>query len=214
MPTRLTRAERREQVRTDLLAAAQEVFPRRGFHQATLEEIAAEAGWSKGAVFSNFAGKDDLFLAVLAERNRTRIAAQTAAARRDGTLAAGLVAAGREWADTTQRDPRWTSLLVEFWTHAARDDDLRARASALHEELLDVYADLIEDLAARDDIELLAPAKDIARSAASLGRGLTLERLLDPDAVSPEQFEQLFSRHVLSFTRPRRRSGRANGARR
>jgi AcrR family transcriptional regulator len=64
---RLTRAERREQIRADLVASARQVFLRRGFHQASLEEIALEAGWSKGAVFSNFAGKDELFLAVLEE---------------------------------------------------------------------------------------------------------------------------------------------------
>ena len=89
MAVRVTRAERKEQIRADLLAAAREVFLRRGFHQASLEEIALEAGWSKGAVFSNFAGKDDLFLAVLDTQNRRRRHEQLAEMRAAPTLAAG-----------------------------------------------------------------------------------------------------------------------------
>jgi AcrR family transcriptional regulator len=93
MAVRVTRAERREQIRADLLAAARQVFLRRGFHQASLEEIALEAGWSKGAVFSNFAGKDDLFLAVLDTQNRRRRREQLAEMRAAPTLAEALTAA-------------------------------------------------------------------------------------------------------------------------
>ena len=62
-----TRSDNKARTRADLLAAAREVFLARGFHAATLEEIAERAGYTKGAVYSNFEGKDDLFLALLAE---------------------------------------------------------------------------------------------------------------------------------------------------
>jgi AcrR family transcriptional regulator len=205
--TRLTRAERREQIRADLIASARQVFLRRGFHQASLEEIAAEAGWSKGAVFSNFAGKDDLFLAVLEDRNRQRQADHAAQMRASGTLVGGLRAACREMIDAMVRDPGWTPLLIEFWTHAARHEDLRARASAAHEELLDGYALLMSEIAAHDGLEFVVPAKEVARSAASLARGLAVERLLDPSAVPDARFQELFTAHVLSFTRPRAGAG-------
>ena len=65
MATRMTRAERSEQTRTELIVAARTVFLRRGFHGASLDEISAEAGYTTGAVYSRFGGKDDLFLAVL-----------------------------------------------------------------------------------------------------------------------------------------------------
>ena len=64
---RRTRSDTKAQTRADLIAAARQVFLARGFHPATLDEIAEQAGYTKGAVYSNFAGKDDLFLAVLAE---------------------------------------------------------------------------------------------------------------------------------------------------
>jgi AcrR family transcriptional regulator len=206
---RLTRSERKEQVRSDLIAAARHVFLRRGFHQASLEEIAREAGWSKGAVFSNFSGKDDLFLAVLEDRNRRQEAEQSQRMRSGRTLAAGLRAAGHELSCILARAPGWTPLLIEFWTHASRDPKLRSRASAAHEQLLDAYAQIISELAAKDDLEFVIPAKEVARSAASLGRGLVLERLLDPVAVPAQRFEELFSSHVLSFTRPRTREQRS-----
>jgi AcrR family transcriptional regulator len=201
MVTRLTRAERTERVRADLLAAARQTFLRRGFHQASLEEIALAAGWSKGAVFSNFAGKDELFLAVLEDQNRTRRAEQIAEMQAAPSLAEALMAAGREMAGAQARDPEWTPLLVEFWTHASRDDALRARVSAAHEDLLDGYAAVVTELAARDGLEFVAPVKAVCRGAAALARGLALERLLDPAAVPEPDFGELFCAHILSRTR-------------
>jgi len=201
MAVRLTRAERKEQIRADLVAAAREVFLRRGFHQASLEEIALEAGWSKGAVFSNFAGKDDLFLAVLDAQNRRRRREQLAEMRAAPTLAEGLAAAGREMAGVHARDPQWTPLLVEFWTHASRDEALRARVSAAHEQLLDSYATAVAAIAAHEGLEFVAPVKAVCRGAAALARGLALERLLDPAAVPQPDFGELFCAHIMSRTR-------------
>ena len=75
MPQVLTRRERQEQTRDRLLDAATKVFARRGYHEASVEEIAAEAGFTTGAVYSNFAGKEELFLA-LAEREVTHRVAE------------------------------------------------------------------------------------------------------------------------------------------
>src|SRR5688500_9894478 len=65
---RLTRAEAKEATRRKVLAAAAKVFQDRGYHSATLDEVADIAGYSKGAIYSSFATKDDLFLALLDER--------------------------------------------------------------------------------------------------------------------------------------------------
>ena len=65
MATRVTRSERKARTRASCSLAARTVFLRRGFHGASLDEIAEEAGYTKGAVYSNFAGKDDLYLALL-----------------------------------------------------------------------------------------------------------------------------------------------------
>ena len=121
--------------------------------------------------------------------------------RSAATLAAALRAAGREMAGTHARDPEWTSLLVEFWTHASRHAELRARASAAHEQLLDVYSGIVAELAARNGLEFVAPIKAVCRGAAALARGLALERVLDPSAVSESEFEEQFCAYFLSRTR-------------
>src|SRR5438105_15844263 len=71
--TRLTRAESQARTRAHLLEAAAEVFARRGFHGASVEEVADVAGYTKGAVYSNFASKDELFLAVLEGRMQAQV---------------------------------------------------------------------------------------------------------------------------------------------
>src|SRR5580692_1781416 len=83
MSTRLSRAEQNDRNRALLFAAARRVFLARGYHAATLEQIADEAGFSKGVVYSRFASQADMFLALLEDRITER-AAQNAAPRRAG----------------------------------------------------------------------------------------------------------------------------------
>src|SRR5271165_5975415 len=70
----LTPERRRQQTREHLLAAAAEVFGQRGFHGASLDEVAAVAGFTKGAVYSNFKNKEDLFLALLESEYQRELA--------------------------------------------------------------------------------------------------------------------------------------------
>src|SRR3954451_20947346 len=89
---RMTRAERSEQTRGELIDAARTVFLRRGFHGASLDEISAEAGYTTGAGYSRFGGKDELFLAVLDAHVDRRLGLFAEAARG----AADFTAANRE----------------------------------------------------------------------------------------------------------------------
>jgi AcrR family transcriptional regulator len=75
---RVSRQERREQTRAELLAAARRAFLREGFHAASLDAIAEEAGYTKGAFYSNFASKDDVLVAVLEEHFRDRAGGEEA----------------------------------------------------------------------------------------------------------------------------------------
>jgi AcrR family transcriptional regulator len=120
----MTRAERSEQIRAELIEAARTIFLRHGFHGASLDEISAAAGYTTGAVYSRFGGKDELFLAVVDDHleRRTRLYSEAALAAPDFESAnreviRAAVVAGRE-------EPGWTPLLMEFWTHAARRPEL------------------------------------------------------------------------------------------
>src|SRR5262245_32110745 len=149
MATRMSRAERSEQTRAELIDAARTVFMRSGFHGASLDEISAEAGYTTGAVYSRFGGKDELFLAVLDDhvdrrlaRYREAIDASADFESAGRALVRAAIAAGRG-------EPGWTPLLMEFWTHAARRDELRQAVLARHDRQLDTIAELYEELVAR-----------------------------------------------------------------
>ena len=81
MSSRLSRAEQNDRNRALLLAAARRVFLARGYYAATLEQIADEAGFSKGVVYSRFASKADMFLALLEDRIVERAAQNAGAAK-------------------------------------------------------------------------------------------------------------------------------------
>ena len=128
---RLTRAEQNDRNRALLLAAALRVFLARGYHAATLEQIADEAGFSKGVVYSRFDSKADMFLALLTDRIAERAAQNAAAA---GQLAGrGDMAAlpGLAW-QAERAAPGWRLLVTEFRVHAARDPELSRRYAAAH----------------------------------------------------------------------------------
>src|SRR5262245_13490148 len=122
----LSRAAAKDLTRRRLLDAARRVFLRQGFHATTVDMVALEAGFTKGAVYATFASKADLFLALYAERTEERAAAIEAAA---GTDADREVV--QAWADVLRHERSWLLVLLEFWIVAARDPGLRRRFAAI-----------------------------------------------------------------------------------
>jgi AcrR family transcriptional regulator len=207
MALRLTRGERKAQTRVEILDAAQVVFLRHGFHGATLDEIADEAGYTKGAVYSNFVSKNDLFLALLDERFEWRIAETIDAAHRAESFEEAASENARMIAEVWQRSPGWEALLVEFWTHASRDPELRAAAAARHDRVLDAVGQMLDELAARFQLDWTLPSREVARAGGAFARGMALESLLEPGAVSVERFEQEFLSFVKRYLRPQTSKG-------
>jgi AcrR family transcriptional regulator len=187
---RLSRSERQQQTRQGLVAAARRVFLRRGFHPAGLDEIADEAGYTKGAVYSNFAGKDDLFLAVLEEHLAARAEAYRAIALAQATADEAYRAVGRIMVEAYDLEPGWWRLLSEFGAHAADDPELRVRLSATRERFLDAAAELIESVAAKHGVTFRVPAHEVARASGALMRGMAFEWQVDPSAERREAFEE------------------------
>jgi AcrR family transcriptional regulator len=203
MAIRMTRAERAEQTRSELIDAARTVFLRRGFHGASLDEISAEAGYTTGAVYSRFGGKDELFLAVLDDHleRRTRLYTDAALAAPDFEAAnrevvRAAIAAGRE-------EPGWTPLLMEFWTHAARRPELRVAVAERNDRNLDASAALQEELADRHGMRLLRSPREMQRAATAMARGLSLERQIEPDAERERLYEDCVIALLRAFTEPR-----------
>ena len=199
---RLTRPERRERTRGDLLAAARTVFERHGFHRASLDQIADEAGYTKGAVYSHFpGGKDALFLAVLDRHIDERVPTYAEIILSQDSFEASLRAIARPLVALGAKDPGWTPLLVEFWTHASHDADLRAAVQERNDRQMRAIAALIDDLAARHGVTYALPTVEVVRGSSALARGMGLERLVSPDAPLGATFEEVFVAQMTGLAR-------------
>jgi AcrR family transcriptional regulator len=183
-----------------LVDAARTVFLRRGFHGASLDEIAEEAGYTKGAVYSNFEGKDALFLAVLEEtfRERAELYAQFVFDHDD--IEDSYRAVARIWRELNEHEPEWPRLVTEFFVHASRDDALRKRAHTARERGLDAIAMVVDALAARHGIEFILPTREVARGSGALNRGLAIDQLLDP-TLPAELFEEAHAAYMRGLTK-------------
>jgi AcrR family transcriptional regulator len=161
-------------VRAGVLDAAARVFAQRGYAASSVEQIAAAAGFSKGAVYSNFASKDDVFFALLDARSVERRALVA-----DGDGGADAAEIARRVVAANDADEGWLLLLIEFWSHAARDEELRERFDAHRAPLRAELAAAIAALADREGRELPRPAEELALATVALANGLAMERTAD-----------------------------------
>ncbi|MEV6877866.1 TetR family transcriptional regulator [Amycolatopsis sp. NPDC051128] len=176
---RLTRAESQARTREQLIETARPLFLRDGYSVTSLEKVADEAGYSKGAVYSNFRNKDELCLAVLDRIHDEQVALVAEALSGDEGVE-GLLMAFQAWAERSIGDEAWTALEVEFATNARRDPHVRAELAARDKTIRATIAGLLTGYAERFDITLPMPADDAATALLGLGIGLGVQRAIDP----------------------------------
>jgi AcrR family transcriptional regulator len=170
--------ERRAATHARLVEAATKVVARRGFHAATVDEIAEEAGFSVGALYSNFDGKDDVFLAVFDGHVRWYEEQLAEAAN-----TADPTRAFKDWMDALMEDPEQLLVFIEFWAYAVRLPNLRRSFTARMAEIRSQMAATLEQRAKTTGNELQIPAETLAVVLLATTRGLGIEKLADPDAV-------------------------------
>ena len=158
------------------------MFAQRGFHAASLEEIAEAAGFTRGAVYSNFENKEELFFAVLDRHVELQLAAFDAFFEDSGgPVAAADEDVARVWRQLAAgSDPQWVSLSLEFRLYALRNPDVRdrflARYHAYRDRIVSYLSEILHDL----DRELLIPVADLA-AIVDWGAGGIMELgLIDP----------------------------------
>ena len=184
--TRAARARGRA-ARDELLAAALRVFAARGYREAGVDEIAAAAGYSKGALYWHFSGKEDLFLALIDERIDAPMRKMVALLESAPPERDMAVEATREFARqlTAQRDA--VLLEREYWSLAIRDPELRARYAERQTELRGALARALEARARHlGTPELPMAAEDVARIVMGVFGGLAVDELVEPGSVAPE----------------------------
>jgi AcrR family transcriptional regulator len=188
--TVLTRKQRQQQTREELVGAAARVFARRGYHRATVEEIAAEAGFSTGAVYSNFDGKEELFLAIadrqVEERVREIVAVADAAEGRGDASAE----AADQFRAFLESDPDWPLLFYEFWSLSVRNPELQDELAKRRDAFRDALAETLQRVATELGFELRFPAPALATAIAASLNGLAFERAADPNALPDDVFAE------------------------
>ena len=192
----MTRDERRAATRTELLDAAARVFAKRGFHGASVDEVAAEAGYTSGAVYSHFAGKDDLFLAAF-EHDVARYVTEMTEARQHGDTATDRTRSlARRWMEILRREPEMFLLVVEYWTYARRDPKMRAQFAERFGAFRDTTARMIADeldraRERRGAWDLPLPPEDLALGINALVYGVALQYMAAPDEVPDDLVENI-----------------------
>lgn len=176
---RSARAESQERTRAGLLRTARAMFLADGYHATSLDRVAEAAGYSKGAVYSNFRNKDELCFAVLEQIYEGEIADIQQLFTSARTVEAGI-AAFEQWAERMIGAEGRTVLAVEFTVAARRSPQLRARLAALDRRMAGVIAQLIADRAAALGVNPLLPAEVLAPALLHLGMGIALQRVADP----------------------------------
>ena len=206
MAVRLSRAERREQTRQELISAAEACFVSRGFHATSVDQVAERAGYTKGAVYSNFAAKEDLFFAVYERRVEQALETMEPGLRRLGPERASdwLASATIERRD---RDDGWMAVFLEFWAHVLRHPELRDRFAAIHARFLELLAKGVRQLAEEREVALPGDvtASQLALAWNAMEVGLGLERLTQPQTVDvalARRMGRLLLDAVLGTTQP------------
>ncbi len=167
---RLTRHERQEETHQRLLDTAVAVFAQKGFARASVEEIAEQAGFSKGAVYSNFASKEDLALVVLERQIEQQLAALTVLLPIHGGDPAFWIAQGEAGAQGP-----WDALRMELWVRARYDEEVRARLAQQAQRVREGAARILSGGAPPTDEQ-----RDAVSLTVALATGLAIQHALAP----------------------------------
>jgi AcrR family transcriptional regulator len=177
---KLTRERRRQQTRDVLIEAATEVFARRGYEGASLDEIAQTAGFTRGAIYKHFAGKEELFFAVSDGANQRVIESFRAIAPSDPD--------SREW-DVARLGDLWRSSVLdvddllaigmEYQLYVLRNPAARKRAAANMRRTRELVTAFIEEVAERTGMTLRLPAPTLAKVILAAADGLNYAARVD-----------------------------------
>jgi AcrR family transcriptional regulator len=188
---RLTRKERQANTRRCLLQSAAKVFCRRGLQQASIDEVADEAGYTKGAFYANFRNKEELFLAMLDQQFAERLEKVDRVLESGEGPEAQARQIGLRLDDTMEEEAEWQRLFFEFSAYAMRNEDFRqefvTRCRALMARIAEQYRRRADELGIDPQ---LAPER-WALMVFVMGNGVALQKLLEPEGTPHELYGEM-----------------------
>jgi len=185
---RLTRKEKQAHTRECLMQSAARVFTRRGLQQASIDEVAEDAGFTKGAFYANFKSKEELFLAMLDERFSERIEEIERVIAGEGTTAEKAQRAGDDFTQMIVADREWQRLFFEFSAYAARNDEFREELVTRYRSMRDRIAAALRARAEAAGFESALPYDQIALMTCAMANGVALEKLLEGEEVPDDLY--------------------------
>jgi AcrR family transcriptional regulator len=203
----ITRREKQEQTRAKLMGSAAAFFTEQGLEQTSVDDIAQRAGYTKGAFYSNFKSKEELFLAMLDERFGQKIEQIEHALRTDESPDEAVRHAGEDVMRLLSADTEWQRLFFEFVGYAARNDEFReellTRCGAMDARLTEVYRRWSEAIGLESPI----PLEDATAIVTMMSHGFMVQKLIDPGMD-----ESLYGTMLAAFMLGMREMSAAQGA--
>ncbi|KHL19321.1 AcrR family transcriptional regulator [Mumia flava] len=182
----VTRAQRQAQTRAALVETARRLFLDEGYGVTTLDRVALEAGYSKGAVYSNFKSKEELGLAVL-DQIHAEMVTEVMESLAGAETYEGLLAGFGGWLHRRLGQPRWTALEVEFAAVVRQSPYVATELATRHRQIRGTIAEVLRSLVADAGVRLALSPEQTATALLSLGIGMGAQRSLDAD-VDVEAF--------------------------
>jgi AcrR family transcriptional regulator len=196
---RLTRKQKQEQTRSCLMESAARVFARRGMSGASIDDVAEDAGYTKGAFYANFKSKEELFLAMLDESFSERIAETEEAFATDEAPPEQARHSAAHFAQAMGSDPHRSRLGFEFAAHAMRSEPFReellTRFATLRRRMEAIFRRRMEDL----ELEPVVSLDRMVLMIIAMAEGWKIWQMLDPEVVDDAMLEEMMEIFVTGF---------------
>jgi len=187
---RLTREESQQQTRKELLKVASEMFAKKGFYSTSVDQIAEEAGYSKGAIYSNFGSKDDLFLSVFKENQKEDLRNLEAMAEEYNSLDEFINMIENNHQYERKENQNWSILKLEFLLYAMRDSSVSKKLAPILEESRSQMTKILKRLYQTESQKHLVSIDKLAFLLLSLDIGIGIQSYVDEESIPENVFSE------------------------
>jgi AcrR family transcriptional regulator len=181
MSPALTRKEKQAKTRSALLSSAAKLICRKGITEASIDDVATDAGYTKGAFYANFKSKEEMFLVMLDEAYAEELERLEAHLPGEGAPAEEVRASAEDFIRFVRSDPEWPRLYFEFVVYAARNPEFREELATRNRAMRERIADVIRNWSAGFSAESPFPFEDIAAMLFCMADGFLIQQLVEPE---------------------------------
>ena len=173
-----------------LFEAALPVLAQAGYERATVDRIVEAAGVSKGAFYTHFASKEELFVAILERRLEYNLARVKALCRLQGSAAEWLLSVLDRLLDFSLEIEDWRSLSFEFMAHGMRNPAIGERIAGMHANWRRMFAETLRESDEFKRGRVVASPEAIATTLVAMIDGFIVQVGMDSDPAAKERLMQ------------------------